>query len=474
MAKLGLDTTAFQRGMAKSQKSLGKFVSSGIAKIGALGTAFAATAGIQRMTQHIQEMENAARLAGETSEDFQRIAFATKKYGIELEKTADILKDVKDKVGDFLATGAGPMADFFENIAPKVGVTADQFRNLSGKEALQLYVSSLEKANVSSNEMTFYMEAIASDAAALIPLLSNNSKELDALADKADKLGAVIDSRTSKSIKQMNDSIEQTQGVATAMAAKTFVWGQGVAESLFIIAHAATSSKVAVSDLVETTGDLIEKYDPLKDKALQASKAKFALAMATDHSTQFLYDEIEAVETLGDRLRKEEKVERDIANRKFIRTKKLQELILRAKGKHDEADALKKQIELTEEAVRLAKEYGITLKQAADVVKGIEANKKKEESKTNGRARDQSSGFSEAEIAAAKHNLSLKDRKQSFRERERASGLFNTTLGRDSRRLDAMVDRGSAKPKAQDPAEIQKQATDYLEQIAKELTTTTR
>ena len=33
--------------------------------------------------------------------------------------------------------------DFFENIAPKVGVTAEMFRNLSGPEALQLYYNSI-------------------------------------------------------------------------------------------------------------------------------------------------------------------------------------------------------------------------------------------------------------------------------------------------------------------------------------------
>ena len=63
------------------------------------------------------------------------------------------------------------MADFFENIAPQVGVTADQFRKLNGADALQLYVSSLQKANVSQNDMTFYLEAIASDASYLLPLL---------------------------------------------------------------------------------------------------------------------------------------------------------------------------------------------------------------------------------------------------------------------------------------------------------------
>ena len=170
-ASIGLDTTAFQRGMAKANRSVKSFAKSARSSMSTLFGAAALAGATRSMANYVTEMENAAKIAGESSEDFQRFAFATKKVGIEQDKAADILKDVSDKVGDFLATGAGPMADFFENIAPKVGVTADQFRGLSGKQALQLYVSSLEKANISQNEMTFYMEAIASDATALIPLL---------------------------------------------------------------------------------------------------------------------------------------------------------------------------------------------------------------------------------------------------------------------------------------------------------------
>ncbi len=138
------------------------------------------------------QMVRMAELSGTTAGEFQRWAFASKGLGIESDKLGDIFKDVRDKVGDFLQTGGGPLADFFENIAPQVGVTADQFRELSGPDALQLYVSSLEKANVSHNEMTFYMEAIASDAALLLPLLRDNGKEYERLAQQARDLGLVM------------------------------------------------------------------------------------------------------------------------------------------------------------------------------------------------------------------------------------------------------------------------------------------
>ncbi len=167
------------------------------ARIAATAAATALAAAVVSMTRSTvaaaNEIGQLSQVANANPELFQRWSAASATVGIEQEKLADILKDVNDRVGDFLQTGGGPMADFFENIAPRVGVTADQFARLSGPEALQLYVSSLERAGVSQQEMTFYLEAMASDATRLIPLLQNGGAEMTRLGAQAQALGAVLD-----------------------------------------------------------------------------------------------------------------------------------------------------------------------------------------------------------------------------------------------------------------------------------------
>ena len=139
-----------------------------------------------------RELQNLARTAGTTSNELRKLAFGSDQFGISQEKLSDILKDFNDRVGDFNATGAGPMVDFFENIAPRVGVTADQFARLSGPQALQLYVSSLEKANLSQQDMTFYMETMASDSTRLLPLLRENGALMNEQAAAAESLGYAL------------------------------------------------------------------------------------------------------------------------------------------------------------------------------------------------------------------------------------------------------------------------------------------
>lgn len=202
--QVGADVSGLQDGMRKGSKAVKGFENNSaemgrkFAKISVgIGLAAAAITGaITKMaadaSKTAKEIQNLSNVSGIGVEAFQRLAVGGRAVGIEQEKLADIFKDVNDKFGDFMATGAGPLADFFENIAPAVGVTADQFARLSGPEALQLYVSSLEKAGVSQQQMTFYMEALASDATALVPLLADNGKEMRKLGDEAQRSGRIL------------------------------------------------------------------------------------------------------------------------------------------------------------------------------------------------------------------------------------------------------------------------------------------
>lgn len=202
--------------MGKKAREAGRVI--GTALAGALtATGVAAMAMTRSTVEASERIERLTRLSGTTTETFQRWAAAAQTVGIEQDKLGDLFKDTSDKVGDFLQTGGGAMADFFENVAPKVGVTAEQFRKLSGPQALQLYVDSLEKANLSQSEMTFYMEAIANDATLLLPLLQRNGKELNALADQADRYGVILDSKAIAASQELRKEFIELDQMATGL-----------------------------------------------------------------------------------------------------------------------------------------------------------------------------------------------------------------------------------------------------------------
>lgn len=179
---------------------------------------------VTKVGETAKQIENQARLANATTTEFQEWAFASKSVSVEQDKLSDIMKDVNDKFGDFMQTGGGEMKDFFEKIAPKVGVTAKEFQGLSGPQILGKYYDTLKKANVSQAEMTFYMEAIANDATLLAPLLDKNGEKLKEYAKQAHDLGVIMDQDAIAKTKEFNTSlgtIQATmQGVFTRMAAQ--------------------------------------------------------------------------------------------------------------------------------------------------------------------------------------------------------------------------------------------------------------
>ena len=239
-ANLGLDSAQFERG-AKRAESSSQRLQKSLRKMATVATAAGAALGVATLAagQTATEIRRLSQVANTAPDVLQRMAVGAKTVGIEQEKLSDILKDVNDRVGDFVTTGGGPMADFFEKIAPKVGITADAFRGLSGADALQLFVSSLEKANVSQAEMVFYMEAMASDSTLLLPLLRDNASEMNRLADSSASLGAIMSNETVASLDKMNMAVGEVslalQGMRNRIAGR-------LAPALEMLAVAFTNS----------------------------------------------------------------------------------------------------------------------------------------------------------------------------------------------------------------------------------------
>ena len=208
-----------QKQLSKTGKSFDA-LSRVASKFGVALSAGVVASGFARMikdaTDAAVRIDNLSRVAGLSAERFQEMTFAAQKFGVQEEKLADILKDVNDKFGDFFQTGAGPLADFFENIAPKVGLTAKEFRNLSSEQALGKYVKGLQDANVSQQELTFYLEAIASDATLLAPLLLNNSEQLERMAAAGRDLGVVMSNDMITNSVAMRRTFDEVMDVMTA------------------------------------------------------------------------------------------------------------------------------------------------------------------------------------------------------------------------------------------------------------------
>ena len=215
----------------------------------AIGKALGSATGVAK------ELKVMSDLTGASTDRLQRITPALLKAGISMEKYSDIIKDVNDKTNDFLQNGGGPMVDFFDNIAPKVGITKDAFVGLSGEQGLQLYVNSLEKANLSQEQMTFYMEAIASDSTMLLPLLRDNAAGLDEMASSA---GVLLSEETIANLTSMSAGFNNIGVSLTNMIANNLSgWIGGVSEYLIAFNERMSGANTATTNFGNATDNVV-------------------------------------------------------------------------------------------------------------------------------------------------------------------------------------------------------------------------
>lgn len=274
----------FEKGMDKAARTSKKRMDSikkqaeiagkALAGMGAAGVA--ALVAINKSSYDASlEVSRLAQVSNAGTKEFQRYAAGAATANIQNEKLADIFKDMSDRVGDFLETGGGPMADFFENIAPRVGMTAQEFQKLSGPQALQAYFDALEDTNQSQSQMTFYMEAIASDATELIPLLRNGGAGFKLLGDEAERAGAIIGQDTLAAAQQMQ-------------------------ATMFLLEQSSKGFKNEISkSTLPVLADLAEAFVDFSDDGVIASEIGESVALAMKGIASVAVGAVAAVQLLG-------------------------------------------------------------------------------------------------------------------------------------------------------------------------------
>ena len=379
--KINLDSAAFKRGIAQSKKSVSTFAStlkgSLLPVLGAAGAAGAMISLGREALRSAKEINQLAAVSGVGVEEFQKLAFAASTVNIGQEKLADIFKDTSDKMGDFLQVGSGPMVDFFEKIAPMVGATKEEFIGLSGPQALQKYFDYLQDANLPHSDMVFYMEAIASDATMLIPLLEDGGEAFKTLGDGAEEAGGIMGSETVAALTKAQLALDRFKNKAVIVAGNivaAFIPARDefkeMAKEQLIAAKelesevkvsAGTMGAVMVKDYEaiarnrEKINGLATELKTIDEKALATAKSKLETTVA-------------AVAAASEELKNSEK--------KFFLEKDLEVLKLQAAGDTAQAEALQKQIDMAQFAIKLADTHNISREEAAQLT--LQLNKETE------------------------------------------------------------------------------------------------
>lgn len=244
--------------MKKSVLNYGAIAVSGAAAVGA-GVLAMAT----EYANAARELQTFASISNTTTQEFQKMAVGAETMGISSEKLSDQLKDFNEKLGEFITIGSGGAVDFFEQIAIKTEGSAEaarklalEMQNLSGPKALQLYVDKLEEAGVTQQQMSFYLESMASDTTNLIPLLKNGGEGFKFWADAAERAGVIMDE---SAIKKANELSVQMKLLDLQVKGAKNQFIQGLMPALVSVGDSltdATTETNLMSDAGATLGNV--------------------------------------------------------------------------------------------------------------------------------------------------------------------------------------------------------------------------
>ena len=264
LKEAGVNAEVFSDSNKKANTSLSNMIP--IAKSAALGVTAVAGAAIagatalvsftRQNTLAIKEMEKSARLAGLNTQAFQAYAYAANSVSVSQEKFSDILKDVNDRVGEFIAEGGGEFQFIFEELLQPIGITTDALKEMSSTEVLGAVQKGLDAVNADAKLTTTTYERLANDATLLQPLLEDNARALDELATEARNMGLIISQDQIDNANEFNRQFE-------LLDRQVSVFGQSIAADL----------APAMKELVELSSVLLQSLSQTFELGVDAKIA---------------------------------------------------------------------------------------------------------------------------------------------------------------------------------------------------------
>lgn len=205
-AKLGELATGFA-------KRLPAAIATGVAALGTL----AVVVGTKVTASFIEsgaELDKWARKMGTTTQEIQRLEFAGASVGAEADNVREAFKTLTENLGELERVGSGPAVDSLATL----GLTLEDFKGKDATEQMGLFADAMQRLPNDAQRVSVALEVMGEDGGALLPLFQKGSQGIEELAQKADRLGVVLDDNAIDAAKSAKLAIGELTAQATGLA----------------------------------------------------------------------------------------------------------------------------------------------------------------------------------------------------------------------------------------------------------------
>ena len=390
---MGLDTTAFQRGLAKSQKMASQAA-------GAIGTAMVgsfaaiATAAINTGSR-ISDLATQLNIGNEEIQTLQYLAREAGASNSALERS---LRNVQTRTEEAI-NGNKSYSEAFQ----RLNINIHEFRRLSTEKKLEAIANAqanaTDKAQAYNDVARILGERAGPELQEVLQSLA--TKGFDKVAESARNAGKIIKDETISQLDAAADAIEEAKNNVTVSSAAIL---GGIADVAGGVAMAYESvrqgrnmwAEYAIAEFYaeEAARELAESQAKLDEEATKASKKQEEYNRRLEDYQKWQIASAEAVKI-------REKAEADLSAElneninQYILASELESIQMRAKGEAEAADALDEKNRKMREATEIAKKYGISVKEAAQIVQNLSEQEKKATDDASGKSSENGESMGE-------------------------------------------------------------------------------
>ncbi|WP_286694078.1 hypothetical protein [Spongiibacter sp. UBA1325] len=269
---------SFRKNLSNGIITFGKWAAAATAAgvaltVGALTRFTASQADLARQTLA------SADAFGISAEKLQEWQYAAERAGIDSEKTADLMKDVADKIGDAFLNGGGEAIEVIEGL----NLDIEKLVRLKPDEqilAIAERLNGLPKAG-----QIQILESLANDASLLLPLLENNAEKLRELSEEAQQRNAIFTEDELKALADVDSGFRKilasVKGFGNELAIRLAPAFSSLAET---IDQALTDKPKLVEDISGAFVTLIEKVEQFT-KAIVSDGSGITATLSTIANT---------------------------------------------------------------------------------------------------------------------------------------------------------------------------------------------
>jgi len=204
-------TSAFEKGLRKSQASLSSFAS-GIGKIGAVAAkSFALIGGaaiaglsipVKAALESIDAMGKLSDRLNITTESLAGLKYASDLSGNSFDTLTNGLTKLQKNIGE-ASIGNKALEESFTTL----GLSTEQLKGMDTYEAFKLIADKINELPTSVDRTTLAMQLFGKSGAELLPLIKEGSAGLDAMQKEAEALGLSFSRVEAGQIEAANDAI---------------------------------------------------------------------------------------------------------------------------------------------------------------------------------------------------------------------------------------------------------------------------